>query len=48
MNNTHKNEEARHLMEEHKRNASASMLFTALRHTQIDHMLAALLSDNDV
>ena len=29
MSNTHKNEEARHLIEEHKRNASASILFTA-------------------
>ena len=29
MSNTHKNEEVRHLIEEHKRNALASILFTA-------------------
>ena len=29
MSNAHKNEETRHLIEEHKRNASASILFTA-------------------
>jgi len=29
MSNTHKNEEVRHLIEEHKRNVTASILFTA-------------------